>query len=136
MFSCDYQDLVNPQKKTMEEANKFIGSVMLDGVEVDTKRSFTEMYSSSPRAADSGLDHLPLEGLPRQSAHRQADRLRLAQRPKAPAVRPGADVQLPGDPAVSRIIGTKRLQTASWRVVHALQLGRPSMRAYPLPEFA
>ena len=31
-----------------EEANKFIGNVALEGVEVDTKRSFTEMYSSSP----------------------------------------------------------------------------------------
>jgi hypothetical protein len=48
MFSCDYQDLVKPRKKTMEEANKFIGKVVLEGVEVDTKRSFTEMYASTP----------------------------------------------------------------------------------------
>src|SRR5262245_34400375 len=26
MFTCDYKDLVNPQKKQLEEANKFIGS--------------------------------------------------------------------------------------------------------------
>jgi len=48
MFSCDYQDLVNPKAKKLEEANKFIGSVVLEGVEVDTKRSFAEMYSSNP----------------------------------------------------------------------------------------
>lgn len=48
MFSCDYNDLVHPQKKTVEEANKFIGSVVLDGVELDEKRSFTEMYPSGP----------------------------------------------------------------------------------------
>jgi hypothetical protein len=48
MFSCDYQDLVKPTKKTMEQANKFIGKVVLEGVEVDTKRSFAEMYSSTP----------------------------------------------------------------------------------------
>jgi len=48
MFSCDYHDLVNPQKKTIEEARKFTGSVVLDGVDIDTKRSFTEMYASNP----------------------------------------------------------------------------------------
>ena len=48
MFTCDYQDLVNPQAKKLEEANPFIGSVLLDGVDIDTKRSFTEAYSSSP----------------------------------------------------------------------------------------
>jgi hypothetical protein len=48
MFSCDYQDLVNPKARTREEALKFTGSVVLEGVEVDAKRSFAEMYSSSP----------------------------------------------------------------------------------------
>ena len=48
MFTCDYQDLTNPRKKELQEANKFIGSVVLEGVEVDTKRSFTEMYASNP----------------------------------------------------------------------------------------
>src|SRR5205809_4875169 len=48
MFSCDYQDLVNPKAKTMAEAKTFIGSVVLEGVEVDTKKSFIEMYSSRP----------------------------------------------------------------------------------------
>jgi hypothetical protein len=48
MFSCDYNDLVHPKKKTQEEANKFQGRVTLDGVDVDAKRSFSEMYASNP----------------------------------------------------------------------------------------
>ena len=48
MFSCDYNDLVSPKAKKREEANKFIGTVLLDGVEVDTQRSFSEMYLSNP----------------------------------------------------------------------------------------
>jgi hypothetical protein len=48
MFSCDYNDLVHPQAKKQEEANKFMGNVVLEGVEIDTKRSFTEMYASGP----------------------------------------------------------------------------------------
>ena len=48
MLSCDYNDLVNPKAKKLEEAAGFIGSVVLEGVDVDTKRSFTEMYSSTP----------------------------------------------------------------------------------------
>jgi len=48
MFSCDYNDLMNPKAKTMEEANKFMGKVVLEGVDVDTTRSFTEMYASNP----------------------------------------------------------------------------------------
>jgi hypothetical protein len=48
MFSCDYRDLVNPQKKAEEEASKFIGRVLLEGVDIDSERSFTEMYASNP----------------------------------------------------------------------------------------
>jgi hypothetical protein len=48
MFSCDYNDLVNPKAKKREEASKFIGAVILEGVEVNAKRSFSEMYSSNP----------------------------------------------------------------------------------------
>jgi hypothetical protein len=48
MYSCDYKDLVSPTAKKLEEANKFIGSVSLEGVEVDAKRSFVEMYATSP----------------------------------------------------------------------------------------
>ena len=48
MFTCDYKDLINPRKKQLGEANQFIGSVVLEGVELDTKRSFMEMYASNP----------------------------------------------------------------------------------------
>jgi len=48
MFSCDYNDLANPKARKLEEATRFTGSVVLEGVEVDTKRSFTEMYASTP----------------------------------------------------------------------------------------
>ncbi|MBI3839700.1 MAG: hypothetical protein HY288_17400 [Planctomycetia bacterium] len=48
MFSCDYDDLINPKPKKMEEASKFAGNVDLEGVDVDAKRSFTEMYPSGP----------------------------------------------------------------------------------------
>ncbi len=48
MFSCDYQDLVNPKAKTRDEATPFLGRVTLEGVEVDSKRSLTEMYASNP----------------------------------------------------------------------------------------
>ena len=48
MFSCDYQDLVNPKPKTMSQANPFIGHVALEGVDLDPNRSFTERYASNP----------------------------------------------------------------------------------------
>jgi hypothetical protein len=48
MFSCDYNDLANPKAKKLEEANKFVGSVVIEGVDIDTNRSFTEMYASGP----------------------------------------------------------------------------------------
>ena len=48
MFSCDYKDLENPTPRKKEEAFKFIGSVVLEGVEIDVTRSFAEMYASSP----------------------------------------------------------------------------------------
>jgi hypothetical protein len=47
MFSCDYDDLVNPKPRKPEEV-RFIGSISIDGVDVDAKRSFSEVYSSSP----------------------------------------------------------------------------------------
>ena len=47
MFSCDYDDLVTPKAKKKEEAN-LVSSVTLEGVEVNAKRSFTEVYSSNP----------------------------------------------------------------------------------------
>ena len=48
MFSCDYSDLVSPKAKTKEQATPFIGSVVVEGVDVDAKKSFTEMYASNP----------------------------------------------------------------------------------------
>jgi hypothetical protein len=42
------EDLINPRKKQLQEATRFIGSVVLEGVELDTKRSFLEMYASNP----------------------------------------------------------------------------------------
>jgi hypothetical protein len=48
LFTCDYTDLIHPQKKSLDEANKFIGRVELEGVELDAQRSFTEMYASNP----------------------------------------------------------------------------------------
>src|SRR5256885_15170848 len=35
MLSSDYNDLVNPKARKIEEANRFIGSVVLEDVEVD-----------------------------------------------------------------------------------------------------
>ena len=51
MFSCDYDDLMNQKSKKLEEANKFTGTVEIEGVDVDGKRSFTEMYPSGPSLA-------------------------------------------------------------------------------------
>jgi hypothetical protein len=48
MFTCDYRDLVEPKKKSLGEAHKFLGRVQLEGVETDTKRLFEEMYASTP----------------------------------------------------------------------------------------
>lgn len=48
MFSCDYNDLISQKAKKIEEANKFMGIVNIEGVDIDTKRSFTEMYASNP----------------------------------------------------------------------------------------
>jgi hypothetical protein len=48
LFSCDYLDLVNPKAKTRDEATPFIGKVALEGVEIDQRRSFMEMYASNP----------------------------------------------------------------------------------------
>jgi hypothetical protein len=35
MFSCDYNDLMNQKTKKVEEANKFMGTVEIEGVDVD-----------------------------------------------------------------------------------------------------
>ena len=48
MFTCDYADLVNPKSRRVEEATGFIGSVVLENVETDLNRSFSEIYASNP----------------------------------------------------------------------------------------
>jgi hypothetical protein len=47
MLVCDYNDLVTPKPRKIEEA-KSISSVLIEGADVDTARSFTEVYASSP----------------------------------------------------------------------------------------
>ena len=106
MLSCDYQDLLHPKQKTLEQANKFVGTVTLDGVDIDPKRSFREMYPSGPeyRMPIPDLDHLSLDDLPRERPDGQADRLRLALRKTAAGTfRPGADLQLSRAATVSRV---------------------------------
>jgi hypothetical protein len=47
MFSCDYDDLIHPKARKIEES-KSTGTVILGGVELDAKKSFTEVYASTP----------------------------------------------------------------------------------------
>ena len=47
MFSCDYDDLVNPKPKKSDETRS-TGTVAIEGVDIDSKKSFTEVYSSTP----------------------------------------------------------------------------------------
>ena len=47
MFVCDYNDLITPKPKKIEEA-KSTATVLIEGAEADTTRSFTEVYASNP----------------------------------------------------------------------------------------
>ena len=47
MLSCDYNDLIKPKARKVEEAKPIV-RVTIDGVDVDAKKSFRETYSSSP----------------------------------------------------------------------------------------
>jgi len=47
MFSCDYDDLVNLKPKKIDETRSS-GTVTIEGVDLDSKKSFTEVYSSTP----------------------------------------------------------------------------------------
>jgi hypothetical protein len=47
MFVCDYNDLITPRPKKITET-KSISTVRIEGAEVDTARSFAEVYASSP----------------------------------------------------------------------------------------
>ncbi len=48
LLTCDYQDLLHPAAKTMEQAAPCRTTVTLDGVDLDSTRSFSERYASSP----------------------------------------------------------------------------------------
>ena len=47
MLVCDYNDLVTPKPRTVEET-KSISRVLIEDADVDAARSFTEVYASSP----------------------------------------------------------------------------------------
>lgn len=47
MFVSDYNDLITPKPKKIEET-KSIATVTIDGVDVDAAQSFTEVYASNP----------------------------------------------------------------------------------------
>jgi hypothetical protein len=47
MFVCDYRDLITPKPKKIGETRSF-ATVRIEGAEVDSTRSFTEVYASSP----------------------------------------------------------------------------------------
>jgi len=47
MFVCDYNDLVSPKPKGIKDAQS-TATVTIEGAEVDTTRSFTEVYASNP----------------------------------------------------------------------------------------
>jgi hypothetical protein len=47
MLSCDCNDLINPKARKVEDAKPIV-HVMIEGVEVDARKSFRETYSSSP----------------------------------------------------------------------------------------
>jgi len=47
MFVCDYNDLITPKPRKIEET-KSLCTVLIEGADVDTPRSFTEVYASSP----------------------------------------------------------------------------------------
>jgi hypothetical protein len=47
MFVCDYEDLITPKPKKIEEAKTY-AKVLIEGVDLDTNRSFAEIYSSNP----------------------------------------------------------------------------------------
>lgn len=47
MFVCDYNDLVEPKPKKVEEAAA-TATVVIESADVDAARSFTEVYASNP----------------------------------------------------------------------------------------
>jgi len=49
MLTCDYTDLTHPTKKIINEANKFIGKVELEGVDLGAKRRRVLAMVRDPR---------------------------------------------------------------------------------------
>ena len=47
MFVCDYNDLITPKPKKVDEAKSF-STVLIEGADVDVTRSFSEIYASDP----------------------------------------------------------------------------------------
>jgi len=47
MFSCDYDDLVHPKPKKIEESQS-TATVLITDVDLDARRSFNEVYASGP----------------------------------------------------------------------------------------
>ncbi len=47
MFTCDYDDLVHPKVRRPEDVQP-MGTVTVEGVDLDVKRSFAEVYASGP----------------------------------------------------------------------------------------
>jgi 1-acyl-sn-glycerol-3-phosphate acyltransferase len=47
MFVCDYNDLITPKSKKVDEAKSF-STVLIEGADVDVTRSFAEVYASEP----------------------------------------------------------------------------------------
>jgi hypothetical protein len=47
MFVCDYNDLITPTAKKIEET-KSTSTILIEGGDVDAARSFSEVYSSNP----------------------------------------------------------------------------------------
>ena len=106
MLSCDYQDLLHPKQKTLEQANKFVGTVTLDGVEIDAKRSFREMYPTGPEYRMPTpiwiTYHWTIFRAKSPTAKLTVSDWPSKNEPQG-AVRPGADLQLSRAAAVSRM---------------------------------
>ena len=106
MLSCDYQDL-----RTSQTENAGAGEQIRRNRDARGRRDRPEAIvprNVSHRArvshADADLDHLPLDDLPSERPDGETHRFRLALKKRAAGnLRPGADLQLPGTAAVSRV---------------------------------
>ena len=89
MFSCDYNDLVHLKQKTMQEATPFRGTMTIEGVELDPKRSFTEMYPPAPsrRTFPSGLPTTGKTSARKERRRKSRSPTGPTKNPKAPSAR-------------------------------------------------